>query len=122
VQSPVRRTEGSTSALGDSRRMNTPTTPTAQIIGCLGVTDTAAEGGLTGWPAGATHRPARWRTMITLFVAKLASRMASPARSPAPPSMARHIDRARAAARHPRAARDITIQARLAEDRRLTGL
>jgi hypothetical protein len=37
--------------------------------------------------------------------------------------MADHIDRAaRAAPQHTRAARDIIVQARLAEDRRLTGL
>jgi hypothetical protein len=93
--------------------MNTSTTPPAQMIGCLGVPDTAAEGGMTGWLARATHRPAGWRTMITLLVAKFASRGTT----------ARHIDRiARAAAPHTRAARDITVQARLAEDRRLSGL
>jgi hypothetical protein len=59
--------------------------------------------------------------MIALLVATLAWRRASTAHPP--PSMAGHIDRAaRAAPQHSRAARHIIVQARLAEDRRLTGL
>jgi hypothetical protein len=59
--------------------------------------------------------------MITLLVAKLTWRRASTAHPP--PPMVDHIDRAaRAAPQHSRAARDIIVGARLAEDRRLTGL
>jgi hypothetical protein len=65
---------------------------------------------LTTQTIAAIHTPARWRTKVILLVAKLASRRASTAHSPP------------AAAHHSRAARDIIVQARLAEDRRLTGL
>jgi hypothetical protein len=59
--------------------------------------------------------------MITLAAAKLGRLRAFVAHSPA--STACHIDRVVwAAGQHRRAARDIILQARRAEDRRLTGL